>query len=74
MLLVAAVNIWNARPAAVGSWLAWCRDRDHDAPAVPVWARRPSAPVFWEAGTARLLKSRARGRCFAPIAVPARGR
>jgi integrase len=39
-----AVNTWNARRAAVLSWLAWCRERGHDAPAVPVWAKRLTAP------------------------------
>ncbi|CAL2067852.1 Putative integrase/recombinase [Streptomyces murinus] len=31
----AAVNTWNARRAAVLSWLDWCRERGHDAPAAP---------------------------------------
>lgn len=35
----AAVGTWNARRAAVGSWLYWCRDRG-DAPAVPGWCKR----------------------------------
>ncbi|MER6005900.1 hypothetical protein ABT120_45660 [Nonomuraea angiospora] len=40
----AAVNTWNARRAAVLSWLAWCRERGHTAPAVPAWAKRLAAP------------------------------
>ncbi|WP_433411177.1 hypothetical protein ACQP1V_21860 [Microtetraspora malaysiensis] len=40
----AAVNTWNARRAAVLSWLAWCRERGHAAPAVPAWAKRLAAP------------------------------
>ncbi|MEV1005040.1 site-specific integrase [Nonomuraea sp. NPDC050202] len=40
----AAVNTWNARRAAVLSWLAWCHDRGHAAPAVPAWAKRLAAP------------------------------
>ncbi|MEU7898800.1 hypothetical protein AB0B45_38840 [Nonomuraea sp. NPDC049152] len=36
----AAVNTWNARRASVGAWLAWCRERGHDAPVVPVWVKR----------------------------------
>ncbi|MEU6718045.1 site-specific integrase [Nonomuraea sp. NPDC046802] len=40
----AAVNTWNARRAAVLSWLAWCREHGHAAPAVPAWAKRLAAP------------------------------
>jgi hypothetical protein len=40
----AAVNTWNARRASVGSWLAWCRERGHEAPVVPVWAKRLPVP------------------------------
>ncbi|EQD81846.1 hypothetical protein [Saccharopolyspora erythraea] len=29
----AAVGTWNARRAAVGSWLAWCRDPGFGDPA-----------------------------------------
>lgn len=29
----AAVNTWNARRAAVLSWLGWCRERGYDGPA-----------------------------------------
>ncbi|WP_329080935.1 MULTISPECIES: hypothetical protein [unclassified Streptosporangium] len=39
-----AVNTWNARRASVLSWLAWCRERGHEAPAVPVWAKRLAVP------------------------------
>ncbi|MCX9193743.1 recombinase [Carbonactinospora thermoautotrophica] len=39
-----AVNTWNARRAAVLSWLAWCRERGHDVPAVPAWAKRLAVP------------------------------
>lgn len=28
----------------VPSWLAWCRERGHDAPEVPAWAKRLTAP------------------------------
>jgi integrase len=40
----AAVNTWNTRRAAVLSWLGWCRERGHDAPAVPAWAKRLTIP------------------------------
>jgi integrase len=40
----AAVNTWNARRASVGSWLAWCRMRGHEAPAVPGWTKRLPVP------------------------------
>ncbi|MEV6154614.1 hypothetical protein AB0L53_30115 [Nonomuraea sp. NPDC052129] len=48
----AAVNTWNARRAAVLSWLAWCRDRGHAARPYPpgpgdwphLTARPPLAP------------------------------
>lgn len=40
----AAVNTWNARRAAVLSWLSWCRERGHAAPAVPGWAKRLAPP------------------------------
>lgn len=31
----AAVNTWNARRAAVLSWLGWCEEYGYDGPAVP---------------------------------------
>ncbi|MEV1005220.1 hypothetical protein [Nonomuraea sp. NPDC050202] len=40
----AAVNTWNARRAAILSWLTWCREHGHTAPAVPAWAKRLAAP------------------------------
>ncbi len=40
----AAVNTWNARRAAVLSWLAWCAEYGYDAPAVPPWAKRLAVP------------------------------
>lgn len=40
----AAVNTWNARRAAVASWLAWCREHGHTAPAVPAWVKRSTPP------------------------------
>lgn len=40
----AAVGTWNARRAAVGSWLAWCCERGHQAPAVPGWTKRLAVP------------------------------
>ncbi|GAA4973907.1 site-specific integrase [Yinghuangia aomiensis] len=40
----AAVNTWNARRAAVLSWLGWCREHGHTAPAVPAWAKRLPPP------------------------------
>ncbi|OEV02632.1 tyrosine-type recombinase/integrase [Streptomyces oceani] len=40
----AAVNTWNARRASVLSWLSWCGERGHDAPAVPGWAKRLGTP------------------------------
>lgn len=40
----AAVNTWNARRAAVLSWLSWCRERGYAAPEVPAWAKRLTPP------------------------------
>lgn len=40
----AAVTTWNARRAAVASWLSWCRERGHDGPAVPGWIKRLATP------------------------------
>nr|WTB12039.1 site-specific integrase [Streptomyces antimycoticus] len=40
----AAVNTWNARRAAVLSWLGWCTERGYDGPAVPAWAKRMPPP------------------------------
>jgi hypothetical protein len=39
----AAVTTWNARRAAVGAWLTWCRDT-HTAPAIPAWTKRLPVP------------------------------
>ncbi|MFG1709654.1 hypothetical protein ACFLIM_41380 [Nonomuraea sp. M3C6] len=39
-----AVNTWNARRAAVLSWLGWCGERGYDAPAVPAWVKRMPPP------------------------------
>lgn len=38
----AASSTWNARLAAVHTWLSWCRERGWDAPAVPAVPRRPA--------------------------------
>ncbi len=40
----AAVNTWNARRAAVGKWLSWCREQGWDAAALPATARRSTPP------------------------------
>jgi hypothetical protein len=40
----AAVNTWNARRAAVLSWLGWCAECGYDAPAVPAWTKRLAVP------------------------------
>lgn len=40
----AAVNTWNARRAAVLSWLGWCEEYGYDGPAVPAWAKRLAVP------------------------------
>lgn len=40
----AAVNTWNARRAAVLSWLGWCAERGYDGPAVPAWVKRMTPP------------------------------
>ncbi|MFB7739485.1 tyrosine-type recombinase/integrase [Streptomyces sp. NPDC056112] len=40
----AAVNTWNARRAAVLSWLGWCESYGYDGPAVPVWTKRLAVP------------------------------
>lgn len=39
-----AVNTWNARRAAVQSWLTWCRDRGYGGPSVPTWTKRITPP------------------------------
>lgn len=39
----AAVNTWNARRAAVLSWLGWC-EYGYDGPAVPGWTKRLAVP------------------------------
>ncbi|WP_225860917.1 tyrosine-type recombinase/integrase [Streptomyces triticiradicis] len=39
-----AVNTWNARRAAVQSWLNWCSDKGYSGPAVPAWAKRLTPP------------------------------
>ncbi len=40
----AAVNTWNARRAAVLSWLGWCEEYGYDGPAVPARAKRLAVP------------------------------
>ncbi|WP_326686726.1 site-specific integrase [Streptomyces sp. NBC_01795] len=40
----AAVNTWNARRAAVLSWLGWCAERGYDGPVVPAWTKRLPPP------------------------------
>lgn len=40
----AAVNTWNARRAAVLSWLGWCAERGYDGPKVPAWVKRLPPP------------------------------
>lgn len=40
----AAVNTWNARRAAVLSWLGWCAERGYDGPKVPAWVKRMPPP------------------------------
>ena len=40
----AAVNTWNARRAAVLSWLGWCESYGYDGPAVPAWTKRLAVP------------------------------
>ncbi|GAA3791816.1 hypothetical protein GCM10023083_29170 [Streptomyces phyllanthi] len=40
----AAVNTWNARRAAVLSWLGWCAEYGYDGPAVPAWTKRLAVP------------------------------
>ncbi|GEB48650.1 MULTISPECIES: tyrosine-type recombinase/integrase [Streptomyces] len=40
----ASVNTWNARRAAVLSWLGWCAERGYDGPQVPAWAKRMPPP------------------------------
>ncbi|MFC9897324.1 site-specific integrase [Nocardia sp. NPDC127579] len=44
----AAINTWNARRAAIGKWLTWCRAQGWAAPGVPASARRFTPP---ETGT-----------------------
>lgn len=40
----AAVNTWNARRAAVLSWLGWCAEYGYDGPQVPAWTKRLAVP------------------------------
>ncbi|WP_280181378.1 tyrosine-type recombinase/integrase [Nocardia farcinica] len=40
----AAVNTWNTRRAAVGTWLNWCAEQGWTAPRVPPSARRSTPP------------------------------
>jgi integrase len=40
----AAVNTWNARRAAVLSWLGWYAERGYDGPKVPAWVKRMPPP------------------------------
>ncbi|MEV0222258.1 site-specific integrase [Streptomyces sp. NPDC050704] len=40
----AAVNTWNARRAAVLSWLGRCAERGYDGPKVPAWVKRMPLP------------------------------
>ncbi|BAU81403.1 recombinase [Streptomyces laurentii] len=40
----AAVNTWNARRAAVLSWLGWCAERGYEGPQVPAWVKRMAPP------------------------------
>lgn len=40
----AAVNTWNARRAAVLSWLGWCAERGYDGPSAPAWVKRLTPP------------------------------
>jgi integrase len=40
----AAVNTWNARRAAVLSWLGWSESYGYDGPAVPAWTKRLAVP------------------------------
>ncbi|MET8564479.1 site-specific integrase [Streptomyces flaveolus] len=40
----AAVNTWNARRAAVLSWLGWCAERGYEGPQVPAWVKRMPPP------------------------------
>lgn len=59
----AAVNTWNARRAAVVSWLAWCRRRGDVAPELPATAgatRPPTLPSKARSRTAidRLISRR----------------
>ncbi|MFE9628972.1 tyrosine-type recombinase/integrase [Streptomyces sp. NPDC006527] len=39
-----AINTWNARRAAVLSWLSWCGEHGYDGPKVPAWAKRLTPP------------------------------
>ncbi|MEU2253812.1 site-specific integrase [Nocardia xishanensis] len=58
-----AVNTWNARRAAVGRWLSWCREQGWDAPQVPASAARstppePDTPVRSRTAIDRLISRR----------------
>ncbi|MFD9123972.1 tyrosine-type recombinase/integrase [Kitasatospora sp. NPDC059571] len=40
----AAANTWNARRAALLSWLSWCKECGYEGPTVPAWAKRLTPP------------------------------
>ncbi|SBV03693.1 hypothetical protein YW3DRAFT_07097 [Streptomyces sp. MnatMP-M77] len=79
----AAVTTWNARRAAVLSWLGWCAERGYDGPAVPAWVKRMTPPDSQTPARSKLavdrliarrevhLRDRRCGQCSTR---PARGR
>jgi integrase len=58
----AATNTWNARRAAVLSWLSWCRERGFDGPAMPAWTKRLTAPDSGTPARSRSAIDRLLGR------------
>lgn len=74
----AAVNTWNARRAAVASWLGWCREHGHTARARAVAeakGRHIGRPAAWpddKIDYARLLRKQGSslGEIAAKTGVP----
>ncbi len=63
----AAVNAWNARRAAVPSWLGWCADHGYDGPAVPGWVKRMTPPDSETPARPKVMVDRLIGRREVPL-------
>ncbi|MFI1786234.1 tyrosine-type recombinase/integrase [Streptomyces rubiginosohelvolus] len=63
----AAVNTWNARRAAVLSWLGWCADHGYGGPAVPAWVKRMTPPDSETPARPKLVVDRLIARREVPV-------